>query len=426
MAAEQSPTPSFDKVRVAYSSISGNMGPLWVTFERNLFRKHGLDVELVFVEGGSRAAETLAAGDVAFAHMAGAGIIQSNLRGSDVVMIAGVINTLTFQLFVSDSVKQPDDLKGKIVAVTRHGSSTDFAMRYTLEKYGLNPESDVKIVELGTMPALVAGLKSAKIHGAMLSAPSTLQAKKSGFPVLADLQMLGLDYQHTGIATTRALAKSRPDLVQKFMKGYIEGIHYYKNHRSESLAILAKYLKTNDNEALSEIYEDVGLKLVPQKPYPTLRGIHIILRELEPKDPKAANARPEQFVDLSFMRELDSSGFIDNLYKTPAVASRRERASAPAVSGWKKSAPVQARTDVKTGGSEKAEQRIAALSTTVTTRASGAGSEYTIVRGDTLSKLAEQFYGSQLKWPKIYQANTATIKNPNYLYIGQRITIPAV
>jgi len=127
-----------------------------------------------------------------------------------------------------------------------------------------------------------------------------------------------------------ALIKSRPELIRNAMKAYIEGIHYYKTHRAESLAILAKYLKTSDAEVLTEIYDDIGLRLTAEKPFPTLRGIGIMLRELSATNPKAAAARPEDFVDLTFIKELTSSGFIDRLYKTtPLVAKRDDDRSVP-------------------------------------------------------------------------------------------------
>jgi ABC-type nitrate/sulfonate/bicarbonate transport system substrate-binding protein len=157
-------------------------------------------------------------------------------------------------------------------------------------------EKDVKILEIGTQPDRFAALETGRVQGVMLEVPQSLRAKKMGFRVLANLKMLGLEYQHTGLATTRALIKSHPDLVRNVMKAYVEGIHYYKTHRQESLTVLAKYLKTNNADALKEIHEDIGLALVPPKPYPTLKGIDTILREIGGKEAEAKAARPEQFV----------------------------------------------------------------------------------------------------------------------------------
>lgn len=411
---EQSPP---EKVTIAYSSISGNMAPLWVTYERGFFRKYGLDVQIVFIESGSATVQNLISKEVAFAQMAGAGAIQSRLRGSDVVMIAGFLNTLDYQLMVDKSITRPDQLKGKIMAVSRFGSSSDFATRYALEKYGLVPEKDVTILEIGSQPARFAALEAGRIQAAMVAVPLTLKAKALGFQSLADLQMLGLEYQHTGLATTQALIKSRPDLVRNIMKAYVEGIHYYKTHRAESLAILAKYLKAADTDVLTEVYEDIGIALIPQKPYPTLRGIAVMLRELATKDPKIKVARPEEFVDLTFIKELDSSGFIDRLYKTqPVVASGEKPRSTPTpITVKEKSAPAN----------EKARPGMGAAASVGTSTATDGSRPYTVERGDTLSYLALRHYGDPFKWQKIYEANKETMKNPDYIYVGQRIIIPS-
>src|ERR671922_783417 len=336
-AADNAP----EKVTIAYSSVSGNMATLWIAYERGFFRKYGLDVQPVFIESGSTTVQSLVSKEVAFAQMAGAGVLQSRLRGTDVVMIAGFLNTMDYQLMVDKSVTRPDQLKGKAMAVSRFGSSSDFATRYALDKYGLVPDRDVTILEIGSQPARFAALEAGRIQAAMVAVPLTLKAKALGFRSLADLQMLGLEYQHTGLATTQALIKARPDLVRNVMKAYAEGIHYYKTQRAESLTILAKYLKTADAEVLKAVYEDIGLTLTPRKPYPTLRGIELMLRELAVKNPKNKAARPEEFVDLTFIRELDSSGFIDHLYKTtPVVAKREDQRSTSGAAGVKESSAL--------------------------------------------------------------------------------------
>ena len=308
------------KINIAFSSISGNMAPLWVTQDKGFFRKNGLDVQVILIESGTTTAQALVAGDISFATLAGPAVIQSNLRGADAVMIAGIVNTLTFQLFTEKGITRPDQFKGKSVGVTRYGSATDFAMRYALDKYGLDANKEVAILQLGNVPALLAAMEAGKIQGAMLSAPTSLRAKKMGFPMLADLQMLGLEYQHTSVATSRALLKAKPDLARDFMRAYVEGIHYAKTHRKETLDVLAKYLRTDDKEVLDDTYESIVQTLVPEKPYPTQKGVQIILRELGAKDPAARSARPEQFIDASIVKELDGSGFIDRLYKSTAVA----------------------------------------------------------------------------------------------------------
>ena len=433
VAAEGSAPQGLKKVVIAYSSISPNQAPSWAAYETGLFRKYGLDVQLIFVESGSRTVQTLVSGDVVAAQVAGAGVIQSNLQGSGVVLIAGFLNTLDYKLMVSRDITRPDQLKGKAVAVSRAGSSSDFATRYALEKYGLVPDKDVAILQIGSQPARFAALETGKINGVMVSIPVTAKAAKLGFNALADLQMLGLEYQHSALAVSQSLIKSQPDLVRNILKAHVEAIHYMKTHRKETLAILAKYLKTDDTDALQEAYEAEIEALIPQKPYPTLKGIQTILRELGAKDATARAAKPEQFADLTFMKELDSSGFIDRLYKSGAVAKAPTSPEAAQVAVKEKPAPVENKANVVAKDEKPkpvskpvlaSNEKAAPTTVKSTQSASPAAQEYTVKGGDTLSRLAERFYNSGDKWGRIYEANKDAVKNPNYIYIGQKLVIP--
>ncbi|HSF59573.1 MAG TPA: LysM peptidoglycan-binding domain-containing protein, partial [Candidatus Binatia bacterium] len=156
------------------------------------------------------------------------------------------------------------------------------------------------------------------------------------------------------------------------------------------------------------------------RPYPTLRGIQVILQELGAKDPKAKAARPEQFVEMSFLKELDASGAIDRLYKaTPVIARSETGAVAAAPSVAEKGAPSAQKKSAVSDTKQKPEKLAR------TSQASSAATEHTVVGGDTLSHLALQYYGNARKWPKIYEANKDTMANPHYIYIGQKIIVPA-
>jgi len=433
-AAEISAPQSLKKIVIGYSAISTSQAPAWVAHEAGIFRKYGLDVQLIFVESGSRTVQTLISGDVVAAQVAGPSVIQSNLQGSGVVLIAGILNTMDYKFIVSRDITRPDQLKGKIVAVSRIGSSSDFATRYALEKYGLIPDKDVSILQIGSQPARFSALETGKIHGVMIAVPLTAKAAKMGYNTLADLQMLGLEYQHTGLAVTQNVIKTQPELVRNVLKAFVEAIHYMKTHRKEAIAILGKYLKSDDPEALVEAYESVGQALIPEKPYPTLKGIQIMLREMGIKDPAARAARPEQFVDMTLVKELDSSGFIDRLYKPTAVAKVAPRAEPAATPAPAKEKAAPAESKVKAVGT--VEEKVKPVAKQVPSPAEKpalpkaastvkpAAQEYIIKQGDTLSKLAERFYESVSKWEKIYEANRDTVKNPNYIFIGQKIVIP--
>lgn len=437
-ADARTPQP-LKKVVIGYSGISPSQAPAWMAYETGMFRKYGLDAQLIFIESGSRTVQTLISGDVAAAQVAGSSVLRSNLQGSGVVMIAGFLNTMDYKLVVARNITRPDQLKGKTVAVSRIGSSSDFATRYALEKYGLTPDKDVTILQIGSQPARFSALEAGQIQGVMIAVPLTAKATKMGFNTLADLQMLGLEYQHTGLAVNRNLIKSQPELVRDILKAFVDGIHYMKTHRKEALAILAKYLKTDDPDALQDSYESVCQALIPEKPYPTIKGIQIMLREMGAKDARARTAHPEQFVDLSFIKELDSSGFIDQLYKSSALAKANPRAESTSSSqtlpvAKEKTPPVEASvrpadTNEKIKPVVNQVPEVAEAPPSVQTSAAkidtAAAQQYIVKGGDTLSKLAERFYNSVSKWQKIYDANRDILKNPNYIYIGQKLTIPA-
>lgn len=438
-SAENTAMQPLKKVMIGYSAISPSQAPAWIAQDQGFFRKYGLDAQLLFVEGGSRTVQTLISGDVLAAQVAGSSVLQSNLQGSGVVMVAGFLNTMDYKLIVSRDITRPDQLKGKTMAVSRIGSSSDFATRYALEKYGLAPDKDVAIVQIGSQPARFSALESGKVHGVMIAIPLTAKAKRMGLNTLADLQMLGLEYQHTGLAFSQDTIKKQPELVRNVLKAFVESIHFMKTRRQETIGILTKYLKSDDTEALDEAYDSVLHSLIPEKPYPTIKGIQIMLREMGVKEPAARSARPEQFVDLTFMKELDSSGFIDRLYKTQSVAKAAPRLNPAPVVVAAQEKPAIADTKTKSVAVEDRSKAVAkaaipapeknqpllASTTKPVKPANPVDQQYVVKVGDTLSKLAERFYNSTSKWEKIFEANRESLKNPNYIYIGMKLVIPA-
>ena len=434
-AAEGSAPQDLKKIVISYASIAPHQAPVWIAYEAGIFRKYGLDVQLLFVESGTLSVQTLVSGDVMAANTSGAAVIQSTLQGSGVVLIAGFLNTFDYKFMVSHDITRPDQLKGKVVAVSRIGSSSDFATRYALDKYGLVPDKDVAVIQIGSQPARFAALQSGKINAVMVSIPVTAKATKMGFNTLADLQMLGLEYQQNSLAVSEKLIKTQPDLVRSILKAHVEAIAYAKTHRNEAIAILAKYLKTDDADALQEAYEACVQTLIPQKPYPSMKGIQTILRELGTKNPAARTAKPEQFVNVSFLEELDSAGFIDQLYKSSAVVKATPNPEPVPTEVAVKEKTPQAENKAKgVAADEKGKSvsktvmgptdKASATPVKSTQTVSPTSQQYIVKGGDTLARLSERFYNSADKWEKIYEANRDTVKNPNYIYIGQRLTIP--
>lgn len=307
--------PAQERLRAVYSAVGSSQTSLWIPYEAGIFRKHGLDVELLYVGGGSRAAQVVLSGEVPIAMFNGASVVSANLAGGDLVSVASGMNVIPFFLVVGPGVKQVEDLKGKKVAVTRFGSSTDFAVRYAAEKWPIKPERDFAVLQLGGQPEMMAALRSGAVQAAMLNAEFAILARREGYRDLVDVGSLGLAFPTSALNTSRSFVRNKRDVVLRFVRAYVEGIHYGKTQRSFSVGVLKKYLKNQDLLFLEAVYDMYIGRFIPKIPYPSAEAIKTVLEELGEKNPRARNARPEQFVDSSFMQELEKEGFIQQLWK---------------------------------------------------------------------------------------------------------------
>jgi ABC-type nitrate/sulfonate/bicarbonate transport system substrate-binding protein len=312
-AATLEATPA-ERIRVSYGSISASTIPIWITKDVGLFARHGLDVELAFVEGGAKAMAALVAGDVAIAQLGGSHVVSSHVAGADAVILAGMVNVLEYKIMVAKGITRPEQLRGKRAAVATIGGSGYLAMQYALDKWGMAPDRDVALLQIGSQPARLQALMAGGVDAAVLSLPATLRAEKAGFRALLDLSTEGLEYQQLAVATTRGFIDARPETVRRFLRAYVEGIAFLKTNKEPSLKILAKYFRSSDRDELEAAYNEYALRIIQRKPYPTLKGLQLVMDELAPRNPKVRSARPEQFVELRFLRELDESGLIDRLY----------------------------------------------------------------------------------------------------------------
>ena len=307
--------PEGERLHVGYSIYSGMTAPLWATKEAGLFEKNGLNVQLVYLRGGTEAAQALVTGDIPFAMMGGGAVISSNLAGSGSVILAGIENAILFKLVTSREIDSPEKLRGKKLGVASLGGSTYLATLRAVQHFGMKP-SDVTILAMGGGPTRLAAVQSGAIQGAVFLPPETLIAKKLGLNFLLDLGSLGVDFQNAVIAAGRSVVEKKPETARRFVKALVEGIHAYKTDRYFGLRLLRKYLKTDDQEIIEETYDFYGDK-VSAKPYPTVKGMQAVLSDLAVRNPKAKDAQPSQLVNLSFLKQLDESGYIDRLYKTP-------------------------------------------------------------------------------------------------------------
>jgi NitT/TauT family transport system substrate-binding protein len=282
--------------------------------DAGLYEKYGLDVDLVFFQGGTQAIQTTLSGGLQLAVTAGPEIINARVSGSDMIMIAGYMNTMPYSIVTDKNIVKFEQLKGTKTAISRFGSTSELAVRFALEKNGLVPGKDVTIVQLGDQSTRFAALTGGSVQSTLISPPFDITARKMGYQILGDMADLGLPYQHETVATTDRFLKERPETARKFLRAFIAGIHLWMTDEIKTKEIPAKRLRIKDKEVLDETYSSYR-KLTEKKPYPTLKGIEFQIEDVARRNAKAKGAKPEDFINITLLKELDQSGFIDGLYK---------------------------------------------------------------------------------------------------------------
>lgn len=301
-----------DKIRVGFGSLASSHMVLLAAKDFGLFRKYNLDAEIVGNIPGAKSVVPLVSGDAQIIHAAGPPFVLGALGGSDVVMFIGLINTMPFYLVAHKDISHPAQLKGKKMGVSTLGSSSDFALRFALAKLGLDPEKDVTILALGDSAIRVGALNNGIVQAGAYSLGEAMYLKQLGHRQLLDLALSGVEYQHTAVATTRSFLGRNRRAIVNYAKAIIDGTKQMKSRKEEGLKLMGKYLRINDHQVLESQYEENVNTLYARKPYPTLAGVKTILDSI-PKIAKAS--KPEEFVEMGIIRELDESGFIDNLYR---------------------------------------------------------------------------------------------------------------
>jgi NitT/TauT family transport system substrate-binding protein len=280
--------------------------------ESGIFFKNGLEVQLVRI-AGNVAVMALLAGESPISQVGGAAVVASNLAGSDAVVIASGVVATDFVFVSQKNIKTAGQLKGTVLGVSTLSGSAMLATHFALRKLGLDPNKDVSIIVIGQASDRFVALRTGRIQATLLTAPHWITAEREGFNVLTDVRELPFPFNT--ISTTRRFIRDSLDTVKKYVKSHIDAVHLLKTDREMGLKVLAKYLRQKqDREILERAYDQsVTDAILPRKQYPDLGGIKTVLDLIA--DSKAAKAKPEQFVEMRFIKELDESGYIDNLYK---------------------------------------------------------------------------------------------------------------
>jgi len=303
-----------NRIRAAYSAMSGSMAWVWVAKEAGYFDKHGLKVDLVYIGGTAQLFQSMLAGEVGFGIGGGPAIIHANSQRRSIVAVAGTLNRMIMKIMAAPQFKSASDLRGKRIAVTRFGTSTDFAARLFLKNHGLSAEKDAAILQVGSVPNVLAALKSGTSQAGALSPPAHLQAEKMGFSELADLSKGDIYYPFTYIVVSDAFLEKQRSSIAPFLAASVEGIHRYKTDKAFAKKIIAKYLRIDDDKVLEDTHR-LFSELFEIVPYVKREGLVSLTQILAEKDPKLEAVKIDSIVEDRYVRELETNGFIKSVYR---------------------------------------------------------------------------------------------------------------
>lgn len=299
-------------LRLAYSAITVNQAIPWISVEAGHFRKNGLDVEVVHASS-ILAMQALLAGEVAVAQSVTDACVTANLSGADTVFMGAILDKPLYSFIVNPKIKTPQDLKGKRVGVTRFGSTPDALARSTLKMWGLDPLTDVTLIQLNEMGLLVQGLVNGVIDAAPISLPSNIRAKNLGYTELLDLTKLNKTYITGTVVARKRFLDGQRDVAKRFMRGFLEGIRTYLEDEEFSVKVIQKWTRAKSREEVREAYAQQARHIL-RVPRTNLEGVKSILEGLD-KLPAARGADPRRFVDSSLLDELEKEGFLKNFYR---------------------------------------------------------------------------------------------------------------
>jgi NitT/TauT family transport system substrate-binding protein len=309
------PAPAADKLMTSYiSTAPGSSATVWVAKDARIFDKYGLDATVIFISGSVRGIQAIIAGEIAIGEGGGPGLASARIAGADVVAIAGNVNVLPYYLVANPSIKRAEDLKGKIGGTHIAGTTAEFALKVGLKKIGLEPYKDVSLRVIGGSTERMVALQKGIVQFTVVTEAGKAAAEKLGYPMVVDMATLKIPFPHNGVYASTRLIRENPDLVRRYIRAYTEAIHYFKTHKEDSIKIMKKYSRLEDAKIQEEAW-DWHARFFPEAPYPPVEGYQLILQDMAATNPRAAQANAKDMVDLRFVKELEDSGFIKNLYK---------------------------------------------------------------------------------------------------------------
>ena len=305
------------KVLIAHGAISNNVAPLWIAKEQGIFKKYGLDVDLVFIIAG-RAMQAMLAGQVPVGTVGATHVVNANTGGGDFTMILGMQNTLDYLFIARPNIKSAEELKGKKVAIGTPSGSASLATYVALDYLGLSPRRDnIVLLGVGGVPERLGALRAGSVEATSLSPEFGQVVISEGYRVLLNTSKENLPFQSSGMVLSRTLMKSNPQLVESIAKATVEGVAFVHKPSNKEIVLksLARNLRLGKQEQVEKAYQNLIAEL-PKKPCPTIDGVASVIKLMVQHglNAKASQVKAEDITDLGLCRKFEESGFFKSLY----------------------------------------------------------------------------------------------------------------
>ena len=313
LALYSAPASAQQKVRINWTAVTGAQSGMHLAQQEGLFKKNGLDVELIHIPSSSRGIQAILAGEIAFSFMDGNNEVQADLKGANIALVAGATNRMVFSLMARPEIKRISDLRGKKIGITRIGSSTHTSALFALGSAGLKP-ADYQILPLMEVPNILTALVAGQIDAGIVSPPTNSRAKKAGFVELMNLAKEGPEYVSVGVGTSRSYIRANEDIVRRVVRSYAEGVQIFKTNKAAALKMIQNQLKVKDVDIQEDTYNQFR-EYLEYPPYVSRKGMEAVIADVAETNPAAKSAKPDDFIDMRFVAELEKEGFFKKAQK---------------------------------------------------------------------------------------------------------------
>ena len=309
-----------DRIAVSYSAVSPTFGVLWLAKDAGLFERNGLDAQLIFIQSSPTNIQALLNNDIQIAVAGSSGVVNSAAGGLDLIFIGALFEGMAYHLITDKSIKSPADLKGKLVGISRFGSSSHYAVEAALEKLGVDPKKEATILQVGSENVRAAAIAKGSIQATVISPPLNPAHRKLGLHTLVSLNDLKIPYLSDAIIVRRSYYNANPRPVQRFLRSLVEAYAYYRKPENRPFVakVLAKYQGLDpqtDKELLDQTVDLFSREFYGRTPRVARDALEAVIKGIGQRNPEVLKVDPDKMIDNTYLVELEKSGFVNSLYK---------------------------------------------------------------------------------------------------------------